>query len=67
VIAGWEVSAARANGDLTPTDVVRDDVAGVRSYLLHCERSSGRYLFDALMSVGHDFGIEVGGFRAPGI
>jgi glycine cleavage system aminomethyltransferase T len=49
------------------TDVFRDDVAGVRSYLLHCERSSGRYLFDALVSVGHDFGIEVDGFRAPGI
>jgi heterotetrameric sarcosine oxidase gamma subunit len=49
------------------TDVVRDDVAGVRSYLLHCERSSGRYLFDAVMSVGHDFGIEIDGFRAPGI
>jgi len=26
-----------------------------------------RYLFDALGSVGHDFGIEIGGFRAPGI
>ena len=40
---------------------------GVRSYLLHCERSSGRYLFDALMPVGHDFGIEIDGFRLPGI
>ena len=40
---------------------------GVRSYLLHCERSSGRYLFDALMPVGHDFGIEIDGFRPPGI
>jgi heterotetrameric sarcosine oxidase gamma subunit len=49
------------------TDVIRDDAAGVRSYLLHCERSSGRYLFDAVESVGHDFGIEIDGFRAPGI
>jgi heterotetrameric sarcosine oxidase gamma subunit len=49
------------------TDVIRDDVARVPSYLLYCERSSGRYLFDALMSVGHDFGIEIDGFRAPGI
>jgi heterotetrameric sarcosine oxidase gamma subunit len=49
------------------TDVIRDDVAGARSYLLHCERSSGRYLFDALVTVGHDFGIEIDGFRAPGI
>jgi hypothetical protein len=39
----------------------------VSSYLLHCERSSGRYLFDALVSAGHDFGIEIDGFRAPGI
>jgi heterotetrameric sarcosine oxidase gamma subunit len=49
------------------TDVIRDDVAGMRSYLLHCERSSGRYLFDAVMSVGHDFGIEIDGFRVAGI
>ena len=48
------------------TDVVRDDVAGVRSYLLHCERSSGQYLFDALMSAGRDLGIEIDGFQAQG-
>jgi heterotetrameric sarcosine oxidase gamma subunit len=49
------------------TDVIRDDVAGVRSYLLHCERSSGQYLFDELLSAGRDLGIEVDGFLAPGI
>jgi len=48
------------------TDVVRDDVAGVRSYLLHCERSSGQYLFDALMSAGRDLGIEIDGLQAQG-
>ncbi len=48
-------------------DVIRDDVAGTRSYLLHCERSSGRYLFGALLSAGHDFGLEVDGFTIPGI
>jgi sarcosine oxidase, subunit gamma len=48
------------------TDVIRDDVAGVRSYLLHCERSSGQYLFDALMSAGRDLGIEIDGFQAQG-
>jgi len=26
-----------------------------------------RYLFDALVSVGHDVGIESDGFRFPGI
>jgi sarcosine oxidase subunit alpha len=31
------------------TDLVRDDVDRVRSYLLHCERSSGQYLADVLL------------------
>ncbi len=44
------------------TDVVRDDESGVRSYLLHCERSSGQYLFDALLDAGDEFGIEIDGF-----
>ncbi len=60
-------TAFRSTVAAVATDVIRDDVASVRSYLLHCERSSGRYLFDALVSVGHDFGIEIDGFRAPGI
>jgi heterotetrameric sarcosine oxidase gamma subunit len=47
------------------TDVVRDDRDGERSYLLHCERSSGQYLFDALLDAGDEFGIEVEGFTAP--
>ena len=37
------------------------------SYLLHCERSSGQYLFDALVSAGESLGIGVDGFRLPGI
>lgn len=50
------------------TDVARDDQpGGVRSYLLHCERSSGQYLFDALLDAGAEFGIDVDGFRSPGI
>lgn len=53
------------------TDVIRDDqqnAAGtVASYLLHCERSYGQYLFDALLDAGAEFGIGIGGFRAPGI
>lgn len=44
------------------TDVVRDDVAGTRSYLLHCERSSGQYLVDCLLDAGAEFGIEVDAF-----
>jgi heterotetrameric sarcosine oxidase gamma subunit len=46
------------------TDVVRDDQDGARSYLLHCERSSGQYLFDALIDAGDEFGIEIEGFVA---
>ncbi len=49
------------------TDVVRDDRDGTPSYLLHCERSSGRYLFDALMAAGGELGIGVDGFMTPGI
>ena len=49
------------------TDIIRDDQAGVPSYLLHCERSSGQYLFGALVSAGEELGIGVDGFRLPGI
>jgi heterotetrameric sarcosine oxidase gamma subunit len=53
------------------TDIIRDDIvhdgAGVPSYLLHCERSSGQYLFGALVSAGESLGIGVDGFRLPGI
>jgi sarcosine oxidase, subunit gamma len=45
---------------------VRDDRGGEISYLLHCERSSGQYLFDALIDAGDEFGIEVDGFVDPG-
>ena len=49
------------------TDVVRDDRDGTPSYLLHCERSSGQYLFGALLRAGAEFGIEIAGFEPPGI
>jgi heterotetrameric sarcosine oxidase gamma subunit len=48
------------------TDVIRDDADGARSYLLHCERSVGQYLFDAIRRAGAEFGIGVDGFRLPG-
>jgi heterotetrameric sarcosine oxidase gamma subunit len=48
------------------TDVVRDDHDGERSYLLHCEWSSGQYLFDALIDAGDEYDIEVDGFADPG-
>ena len=46
---------------------MRDDTGGERSYLLHCERSAGQYLFGALVSAGESLGIGVDGFRLPGI
>jgi heterotetrameric sarcosine oxidase gamma subunit len=55
-------AAFRASVANVVTDVVRDDRAGVRSYLLHCERSSGQYLFDALLDAGAEFGIDTDGF-----
>lgn len=48
-------------------DVVRNDRAGVPSYLLHSERSSGQYLFDALLDAGAELGVDVDGFRPPGL
>ena len=60
-------AAFRSSVAAVATDVIRDDVAGVRSYLLHCERSSGQYLFDALLSAGRDLRIEIDGFTTPGI
>lgn len=58
-------AAFRSSVAQVATDVVRDDVDGVRSYLVHCERSSGQHLFDALVDAGGEFGIEPDGFAYP--
>ena len=60
-------AALRAPVAGVATDIVRDDRAGVPSYLLHCERSSGQYLFGALAGAGEPLGLGVDGFRLPGI
>ena len=60
-------AALRSSVAAVATDIIRDDQDGVRSYLLHCERSSGQYLFDALLDAGVEFGMEIGGFDSPGI
>jgi heterotetrameric sarcosine oxidase gamma subunit len=60
-------AAFRSSVARVVTDVVRDDVDGVRSYLLHCERSSGQYLADCLLDAGTEFGIDVDAFHPPGI
>ena len=46
-------------------DVIHDDRDERRSYLVHCERSSGRYLADALLDSGRELGLELDGFRPP--
>lgn len=44
------------------TDIIRLDRGGIRSYLLHCERSSGQYLFDVLIDAGTEYRIGIVGF-----
>jgi heterotetrameric sarcosine oxidase gamma subunit len=62
-------AAFRTSVAALATDVIRDDLGNAdgstRSYLLHCERSSGQYLFDAMLRAGAEFGIEIDGFRMP--
>ncbi len=60
-------AAFRTSVAAVATDVIRDDIGSERSYLLHCERSSGAYLFGALLTAGGEFGIEIDGFTTPGI
>lgn len=57
-------AAFRSSVAKVATNVVRDDEEDVRSYLLHCERSYGQYLFDALLDAGDEFGIEVNSFTS---
>lgn len=63
-------SALRTSVAKLVTDIVRDDLSGdhpTRSYLLHCERSSGQYLFDALLDAGAHHDIEIEGFAASAL
>jgi sarcosine oxidase, subunit gamma len=60
-------AALRTSVAAVVTDLVRDDIrdenGGARSYLLHCERSSGQYLADALLDAGAPSAVEITGFR----
>ena len=57
-------AAFRSSVAAVATDVIRDDQRNDTepSYLLHCERSAGQYLFDALRDAGREFGLQVEGF-----
>ena len=61
--AAFRTSVAKVS-----TDIIRDDAGagGQLSYLLHCERSSGQYLFDCLLDAGKEFGIEPAGSDLDG-
>lgn len=39
-------------------DFIRDDREGVLSFLVHCERSSGQYLFGVLVDAGVEYRID---------
>jgi heterotetrameric sarcosine oxidase gamma subunit len=56
------LSAFRSIVAKVVTDVVRDDLERMPSYLLHCERASGQYLFDVLVDAGADHALEIAGF-----
>jgi heterotetrameric sarcosine oxidase gamma subunit len=60
-------AAFRSSVAAVATDVIRLDTGGERCYLLHCERSSGAYLFGELLAAGSEFAIEIDGFTFPGI
>ena len=58
VLINWLVKCTGARWRLC--QLRRADAGGTRSYLLHCERSSGQYLADSLVDAGIEYGIEVG-------
>jgi heterotetrameric sarcosine oxidase gamma subunit len=53
-------SALRTSVARVVTDLIRDDYEGQPSFLMHCERSSGRYLQQSLLAAGSDLGAVAG-------
>jgi heterotetrameric sarcosine oxidase gamma subunit len=53
-------SALRTSVARVVTDLVRDDDEGKPSFLMHCERSSGRYLQQSLLAAGAELGAVAG-------
>jgi sarcosine oxidase subunit alpha len=58
-----DATALRTRVAEVTADLVRDDRDGTRSYLVGCEWSSGRYLFDEIRHAGVEHGIAVDGFH----
>jgi len=61
--AAADRSAFRSSVAEVVTQVVRDDRGGTPSYLFVCDRSFGRYLADALLDAGGEFGIAMTGLN----
>ncbi|TLP75776.1 2Fe-2S iron-sulfur cluster-binding protein [Nesterenkonia sphaerica] len=60
-------AALRTNVAGVVTDLIRhDEEGGRRRYLLHCERSSGRYLHATLLDAGRSHGVAETGYPASG-
>ncbi|MDI3329189.1 MAG: 2Fe-2S iron-sulfur cluster-binding protein [Micrococcus sp.] len=59
-------AALRSSVAGVATDLIRHDDGSVPGYLLHCERSSGRYLFSTLQEVGAEYGLAETGFPTDG-
>jgi heterotetrameric sarcosine oxidase gamma subunit len=55
-------SALRSSVAKVNAEVIRADRPDRRSYLLACDRSFGRYLFDALADAGAEFSIDITDF-----
>jgi heterotetrameric sarcosine oxidase gamma subunit len=56
-------SAFRSSVAKVAALIVRDDRQGTPSYLLVCDRSFGRYLAEALLDAGGEFGIAMTGLN----
>lgn len=53
-------AAVRTSVATVTTDVIRDDVGGQQSYIIHVERSSGIYMQEMLLEAGAEFGAQIG-------
>lgn len=53
-------AALRSSVAKIATDIIRDDQRDSLSYLLHCERSVGAFLYEAIHDAGTEYGIADG-------
>ncbi len=57
--AATSASVAKVTCDIVRNDALPNGTEGVRSYFLASDRSSGQYLFDAIIDAGDEFNIGV--------